>query len=127
MLPQESDSLPREIISYFDTARRSFDLGHYRPSMLELRDMRNATEAALGAVQGRRVADIIAERLALPANSLKRQALNSAWEALVHSTNMAAHRTEGPHVTAADARACLLMAAIVLEYLGQLLSQPPQG
>jgi len=122
MLPEAADSLPEQIITYFDTARHSFDLGHYRPSMLELRDMRNATETALGATAKRRVADIIAERLALPEDSLKRQSLDSAWQALVHSTNMAAHLTEGPHVTPADARSCLLMAAVVIEYLGQLLS-----
>jgi hypothetical protein len=124
MLPEEAGSLSEQIINYFDTARRSFDLGHYRPSMLQLRDMRHATEAALGAVKGRRVADIIAERLALPTDSEKRRSLDSAWEALVHSTNMAAHLTEGPYVTPADARACLLMAAVVIEYVNQLLWTP---
>jgi hypothetical protein len=122
MLPQVAGPLPEQIVGYFDTAKRSFDLGHYRQSMVECRDVRNAIEQALGASRTNPVGNVVESRLHLPPGSQQRELLNAAWEALYFDTNVAPHLPGGPFITYADARACLHMTAVVIEYLGQLLS-----
>lgn len=116
----EAGLFPAEIIGYFDTAKRHLDLGNYRQSMAACRDVRNAIELHLGATRARPVSDVIADRLGLAADAPQRSILRVAWEALREATNEAHHIPGGPRLIGSDARLCLHLTAIVLEYIGQL-------
>lgn len=112
-----SGLLPPEILGYYDTARRHFDLGNYREAMSSCRDVRNAVERHLAATQAHPVSAIVVERLGLAADAPQRAILAAAWEMLRIATNEAHHVPGGPRLAEADARLCLHLTAIVLEYL----------
>jgi hypothetical protein len=116
----ESSLLPTEILGYYDTARRHFDLGNYREAVASCRDIRNAVERHLGATQAHPVSAIAVERLGLTADAPQRAILAAAWETLRVATNEAHHVPGGLRLTEADARMCLHLTAIVLEYLALL-------
>lgn len=114
------DLFPAAIIGYYDTARQHFDLGNYREAIASCRDIRHAVEQHLAATQARPVSVIAAERLGLTVDAPQRGILTAAWETLRVATNEAHHLPGGPRLTEADARMCLHLTAILLEYLAQL-------
>jgi len=115
-----SGLLPAEILGYYDTARRHFDLGNYREAVAGCRDVRNAVERHLAAKAAHPVGAIVVERLGLAADAPQRAILAAAWETLRVATNEAHHVPGGARLTEADARLCLHLTAIVLEYLALL-------
>ncbi len=115
-----SGLFPAEILGYYDTARRHFDLGNYREAIASCRDIRNAMERHLAATQAHPVSAIAVERLGLAADAPQRGILAAAWETLRVATNEAHHVPGGPRLTEADAQMCLHLTAIVLEYLALL-------
>jgi hypothetical protein len=116
----ETGVLPAEVIGYWDTARRHMDLGNYRESMAACRDVRNAVEQHVGATRAHPVSDMVANRLGLAPDAPQRTILRVAWEALREATNEAHHIPGGPRLTSPDARLCLHMTAVVLEYVSQM-------
>lgn len=116
-LPSSLDFLPDTILAYYDTAQRHFDQGNYREAMASCRDIRNTIEEHLGAIRTSPVATVFADRLGLPPDAPQRALLDATWKALATATNQAHHLPEGPRLTGADARMCLFLTAMLLDYL----------
>ncbi|HEX7734318.1 MAG TPA: hypothetical protein VF458_05635 [Ktedonobacteraceae bacterium] len=119
-LPTASGFFPEAILGYYDTARRHLDLGNYREAIASCRDIRNTVEGHLGATRANPVGTVVADRLGLPADAPQRALLNATWDALAMATNTAHHLPGGPRLTGADARMCLHLTAVVLDYLTHL-------
>jgi hypothetical protein len=119
-LPRTGGFFPDTVVGHFDAAKRAFDMGQYRPCMVACRDVRYEVEQHLGATEKNPIGDIIEQRLGLAPGSQQRDLVNAAWRALRFETNVAPHIPGGPRVTEADARACLHLTAVVLEYVGRL-------
>jgi hypothetical protein len=120
MLPTAVGLFPEAMLGYYDTARRHLDLGNYREAIASCRDIRTTVEGHLGATRINPVGTVTADRLGLPADAPQRAFLNATWEALVIATNTAHHLPGGPRLTGADARMCLYLTAILLDYLTHL-------
>lgn len=123
-LPRVGGALPAEIIPHFDAARADYDAGRYRECIQKCRDVRKPIETLLGAKKSRPVGDALADVLGAPLPEDQRSFLNQWWNALVDFSSAAHHQTT---YTQADARACLLLTATILEYLQSLLSPAPLG
>lgn len=123
-LPRVGGVVPAEVIPHFDAARRDYDAGRYRECIQKCRDVRNLIEKHLGASKGHPVGDAVADLAGLPLLQDQRRFLNQCWVALVDLTSAAHHQTA---YSTADARACLLLTAVLLEYLQMLLTPPPLG
>lgn len=119
-LPATTKVLGPETIAAFDAARGAYDAGHYRAAVQACRDLRDAVQVHLGAVSGNRVAEQVAERLGWPDDSPAKKLLDNLWGTLV-DVSSAAHHQPGRRLAAADARATILLAATVIEYLTHLL------
>jgi hypothetical protein len=123
-LPHAGGALPDSVIPLFDAARRDYDEGRYRESIQKCRDVRTRVEKHLGATKHHPVGDAIGDRVASPLNDDEREFLNQSWTALVDFTSAAHHQ---PAYVAADAKVCLLLTAVLLEFLQGLLAAPPLG
>jgi hypothetical protein len=120
-LPSGGGPLPHAVVSYFDQARSDYDGGRYREAIQKCRDVRHAIEEHLGAIKERPVADVVAERVKLPPGAPQRPFLDGIWRALADLTSAAHHKEASKHLTQADASACLLLTALVVEYIETLL------
>lgn len=123
-LPRVGGALPAEIIPHFDAARLDYDAGRYRECIQKCRDVRKPIETLLKATRSRPVGDALADVLGTRLPEDQRKFLNQWWNALVDFSSAAHHQTA---YTQADARACLLLTATILEYLQSLLSPAPLG
>lgn len=123
-LPRSGGVVPGEVIPHFDAARRDYDSGRHRECIQKCRDVRTLIEKHLGASKGHPVGDAMADLAGLPLPQDQRRFLNQCWIALVDLTSAAHHQVV---YSTADARACLLLTAVLLEYLQMLLAAPPLG
>lgn len=119
-LPTAAGLFPEAILEYYDAARRHLDLGNYREAIASCRDIRNTIEGHLGATRANPIGTVVADRLGFPADAPQRVILNTTWEALIIATNTAHHLPGGPRLTGADARLCLYLTAILLDYFTYL-------
>lgn len=119
-LPTAAGQFPEAILDYYDTARRHLDLGNYREAVASCRDIRTTIEGHLGATRANPVGTVVADRLGFPADAPQRGLLQAAWDSLALATNTAHHLPGGPRLTGADARMCLYLTAVVLDYLTHL-------
>lgn len=129
-IPPAAGVIPDGAMRAFDAARREYDLGRYHDCIRKCRDVRYEIERHLNASGSSgepRVPEAVAARLGLPANSPQQTFLAGAWRSWVDQTSTAHHETDPGRYCAADARACLLLGAALLEYLGLLFSPPPVG
>lgn len=113
--------LPKEVVRLFDEARRHYDEGRYKESIKSCRDLRYAVERALGAVNGRRVAAVVAEQRKSSAEGPLYKFIDSVWSAFVNLTDDASH-PELKVFSRVDARACLLLTATMIEALTDVLT-----
>ena len=121
-LPRRGGLIPDSAIDFFETALRHFDVGLYREAMESCRDVRTAIERELGATEANPIGNIVAQRLGWDTGIPQQTLLNAMWNSFRIVTNEAHHLPGGPRLLESDARACLHLAAILLEYVGQLLS-----
>jgi hypothetical protein len=119
-LPMANSLLPEDLLSSFDFARRDYDLGKYRECIQRCRDVRNGVEHSLGATKQHPVADVIGDRLGLPADAPQRAYLRNTWAGFADLTNAAHHLSTVQGMLRADAHVCLLTVALLLEYISQL-------
>jgi hypothetical protein len=113
--------LPKEVVRLFDEARRHYDEGRYKETIKSCRDLRYAVEAALGAVDGRRIAAVVAEQRRASVDGPLYKFVDGVWTALVNLTDDASH-PELKVFSRVDARACLLLTATMVEALTDLLT-----
>jgi hypothetical protein len=119
-LPAANGLLPDALIASFDAARRDYDLGNYRECVQKCRDVRNAVEQHLGATRQHPVADVIGDRLGLPPSAIQRAFLRNTWAGLTDLTNAAHHQSTVQGLLRTDAHVCLLITALLVEYISQL-------
>lgn len=118
-LPRSTVVLPPELVDRFDAARRHFELGEYRASIQGLRDLRTAVEKALGATRKKPLAARIAEVRGIDPNDPLPRFYGGIRDALAALDN-AAHHDFAPHARS-DARAALLLTAVLLEAIEDLI------
>jgi hypothetical protein len=123
-LPRESPLTPNKpLVRWFDDARARYDRGDYRGCIERCRDVRRAVETSLQATKSNPVSAMAARAVDLPDGTTA--FLDGVWRALAEVTNQAHHpEHDEPVYRAADARSVLLTTAVVLEYLGALLTPP---
>lgn len=120
-LPQRGEPIHDAAIDFFETALRHFDLGLYREAMASCRDVRTAIERELGATEANPIGNVVAQRLGWGAGMPQQALLNAMWNAFRIVTNEAHHLPGGPRLLESDARACLHLTSVLLEYVGQVL------
>lgn len=110
----------------FDAARREFDNGRYRECLQKCRDVRHEVEKLLHArnSEGQRVADRLAQRGLIPGDSLQWRFLDGVWAATAGLTS-GAHHNADLTFTAREARAALLITAVLVEFVSEL--EPLRG
>jgi hypothetical protein len=118
-LPAASPALGSEAAAAIDMARQRYDEGDYRGAVQACRDLRDAVADHLGA-DGKQIAERVGEKLALPADSPTRALLDNLWKTL-SDLSSAAHHRQGKQLGQAEARASVLIAATVVEYLTEIL------
>jgi hypothetical protein len=123
-LPATNRALGDAGVAAFEDARVAYDSGEYRRAVQACRDLREAIERQLGAVEGARLADRVAERLGWPEDSPAKELLDNLWKALSDVSSAANHH-RGRQLAAADSRLAILLAASAMEYLVELLE--PDG
>ncbi|PZR99876.1 MAG: hypothetical protein DLM70_14600 [Chloroflexi bacterium] len=123
-LPRSGGALPEAIGPFFDGARRDYDAGRYRECVQKCRDVRYAVEKHVGATAQRPVGEAIQDRVGWPLAEAERRFLNQCWRALADFTSASHHQHA---FFAADANACLLLSAVLLEFLQNLVVAPPAG
>lgn len=126
-LPTIGGLLELETVQTFDAARREYDSGRYRECIEKCRYVRDGIHECLGATRERPVAKVIGDRLHMASNAPQRAFLRDAWKSLVDLTNAAHHPTQARLLMPSDARACLLVVAVLLEYLQALAGTMPLG
>lgn|GEM_PF-4209936 len=107
------------LVNQFDTARREYDDGRDAACIAACRNIREAWEKVLEANKDRPVAKVLAGLLLWPVQDWHINMLNAIWKGYADMTN-AFHHTPPPTATAADARFCLLLTAILSEYVAHL-------
>ncbi|MCL5284128.1 MAG: hypothetical protein M1330_05420 [Armatimonadetes bacterium] len=109
-----------QVLERFNNALNNLDWGNYKDSIAACRDVRYLWEQKFDANKLKNpIADILAQQQNWPENDPRRQLLNKVWEGWAVLTSKAHHLPEEnmPPFTAADARFCLLLTAILTEYL----------
>jgi hypothetical protein len=116
-LPEHGD-----VARQFSRALRDLDLGRYDDSIAACRGVKNAWEKELGANKKHPVAQILAEKQGWPENDPRRKLLDQAWQGLWFVVNPPHHPEweQDFRPSHADARFCLLLTAILSEYLDSL-------
>lgn len=122
--------LPGEgvVIAQFDKARRKYDAGDYPGCVQGCRGIHKAWERALNATSKQHLADKLADLHQWPSDDWHRTMLDRLWESYVIMVNALHHPENSPlPATAADARLCLLLTAVLSEYIERLRKQvaPP--
>lgn len=118
-LPASGGPLPDGMVKHFDAARKDYDSGRYRECVQKCRDVRYDVEGAVRADTGMGVADGVARKVGLDMKGPEHAFLDTCWKALADLTNAANHLKD--EFGAPDARACLILTAVVVEYLEGLL------
>jgi hypothetical protein len=118
-LPEAGGVVPDGVVEHFDAARRDYDLGNYRECIEKCRYVRDALADHLGTTRTRQLGDVVADQRGLPPDAPVRNFWNGIWRGLWDITNAGHHASERQPFTAADAHACLMTAALILEYLGR--------
>lgn len=113
--------LPKEVTRVFDEARRHYDEGRYKESIKSCRDLRYVVERSLDAVNGRRVATVVADHRKASVDGPLYKFVDGVWSALVNLTDDASH-PEFKVFSRIDARACLLLTAAMVEALTDVLT-----
>jgi hypothetical protein len=119
-LPTASRALGTEAGSAIDAARHRYDAGDYRGAIQACRDLRDAVREHLDA-DSATVAERVAELLTVPTDSPEIVLLDNIWKTL-SDLSSASHHRQGRGLGAAEARACVLLAATAVEYLTSLLA-----
>jgi hypothetical protein len=104
----------------FDRARRALDDGRYGDAIQECRGLLNMWEKEYKATSKQRVAEIVGDERAWPADDIRRALLDTLWKEVGDVAN-APHHPEG-NVDAElfnrrDARLMLLLTASLSEYV----------
>ncbi len=119
--PDEGEGV---VPAQFDKARQKYDAGDYASCVQECRGIRNAWEKAMGATQNKRITEVLAAKLGWPEKDWHTPMLDSIWKGYGVMVNAAHHPESTPSpVTAADARFCLFLAALLSEYVGRLRTE----
>jgi hypothetical protein len=118
-LPEASRALGHETAAAIDAARHRYDEGDYRGAIQACRDLRDAIADHLGA-DGKPIAECVGEKLGWPVDSPARALLDNLWKTL-SDVSSAAHHRQGKHLSEAEARATVLIAATAIEYLTEIL------
>ena len=120
-LPKNVAGLDAKLVSLFDDAVARYETRDYRGAIGMCRDIRVLVEQAVGATKAKPVADVVAADRGLGATSPPIQFIGHAWKLLAESTNAAHHGQSVGVYTGADARAVLLLTAVLLEYVADSL------
>lgn len=118
--PKAGGVYPEQAVRSFDEARRDYDLGRYLECIEKCRYVRHAVEEHLALTRGQCIADAVAQRLGLDPRGPQHDFLDHLWEGFVVMTNAAHHNDHRQQLLRADAQSCLLLAALLLEYLNHL-------
>jgi len=116
-LPSPASPFPASAIWHFDNARIDYDQGKYRECIEKCRYVRHDIEQHLGATTKQSVGTVVAQQLGLPANGPQEKLANNLWKAFAEITNAGHHLAPTERLTRADAHACLMLAALLVEYL----------
>jgi len=117
-LPKNESNFTDTTFLHFKNAQRHFDLGDYRECVKSCRDVRYSVENYLKeTTKANTVAKATIQRLGLPEGTLQEKFVDGMWASFATVTNDANHNLDVQRFTRADAHACLLLAATLLEYL----------
>jgi hypothetical protein len=109
------------LVAQFDEARREYDAGRYKACIAACRGIQTAWEDILGATKNMHVAQVLAGQLHWPEQDWHVKMLDSIWKGYADMTNAFHHPEQTPAPpTPADARFCLLLTAILAEYVARL-------
>lgn len=111
----------------FDKARRKYDAGDFEGCVQECRGIQNAWEQAFGVTRGHPIASKLANLLHWPSDDWHHKMLDSIWKGYADMVNAPHHPEHVPPnlpVTAADAGLCLLLTAVLSEYVDSLRKEP---
>lgn len=107
----------------FDKAKAALDTRRYEDCVAACRGLLAMWRHGVGATDGKRLADVVAERLGWADDDGRRQFLDVLWKAATDFVN-APHHPEGSGqgvwLDHRDARLTLMMTALLSEYLGAL-------
>ena len=125
LLEVQFSTMPRGgiYITQFDKARMKYDAGDYPGCIQDCRGIQNAWEKAMGATRNQVIAKALGAKLGWPENDWHTRMLDSIWKGYADMVNAAHHPEHTPEPlapTAADARLCLMLTAILTEYLDQV-------
>ncbi len=112
----------RKVIAFLDAARRDYDNGRYRECLQKCRDVRHEIERLLQANRkkvGERVADRLAQAGLIHGDSTQWRFLDGVWGATAGLTSDA-HHIASVVFTAREARAALLITAVLVEFVSEL-------
>jgi hypothetical protein len=122
------DGMPEKgiFLAQFDKARHKYEMRDYEGCIQDCRGIQNAWEKALGASRNKVIAKVLSDRLGWPETDWHFRMLDSIWKGYADMVN-APHHPEGTPAapTQADASFCLLLTAILAEYVGDLLQVKP--
>ncbi len=105
----------------FDKAKAALDTRRYEDCVAACRGLLTMWRQGVGATDGKRIAEVVAEPLGWADGDARRQFLDGIWKAATDFVN-APHHPEGSGQDAwldhRDARLALMMTALLSEYLG---------
>ncbi|MHB8290191.1 MAG: hypothetical protein ACYDEY_13350 [Acidimicrobiales bacterium] len=121
--PPLPDQQGQSATTEFDKAKTALDTRRYEDCVAACRGLLAMWEQGAGATDGKRLAEVVAERLGWAEGDTRQQFLDSAWKAARDFVN-ASHHPEGSgqgvRLDYRDARLTLMLTALLSEYLGSL-------
>ncbi|HET6385854.1 MAG TPA: hypothetical protein VFJ58_20885 [Armatimonadota bacterium] len=103
----------------FDGARRKLEACDYTGCIGDCRDVRKRAEQHYCSGPQKKVSDAVAVANSWPENDVRRELLAATWDKLAALTNTGRHPADlEPPFSYRDARMCLHLTAVLLEYIG---------
>lgn len=126
-----------KIMRLFNESLENFNLGRYKETVQRCRDIFEEISKSLSrereeeiredikTKEGKasKIAETIANVVGWQKDDARIEGLGHCWQALQRLSNRASHR--GSTFTSSDARFCLWLVSILLDYLGQLTERLP--
>ena len=107
----------------FDKAKAALDTRRYEDCVAACRGLLTMWRQGVGATDGKRLAEVVAERLGWVDDDGRRQFLDVLWKAVTDFVNAPHHpegTSQGVWLDHRDARLALMLTALLSEYLGAL-------
>ena len=113
---------------HFTRAREALDAGRYEDAVGNCRPILAGWEVELDLPKGKRLASVVADQQGWAEDDPRRKALDKLWDGMQLLVNNARHEEHHDIPwTAADARASVLLTAVLSQYLTDLESSDGRG